>query len=358
MKISIAKPDLSNKEKDYMNAAFDSTFISSVGEYVTKFEKEFAKYVGVKHATTTSNGTTALHLILEAIGVEGKEVIVPSLTFVASASSVLHAKGIPVLVDVGEDWNIGVDKVKEAITDKTAVIMAVHLYGQPAAMNELKKIAKENKLFLLEDCAEAPGAKYAGEKVGSIGNAGAFSFYGNKILTTGEGGMITTNDSKLFEKIIELKNHGMKKEKRYWHDVVGYNYRMTNLQAAIGLAQLERIDDLLTKRTLVAKYYEKHLDTNKIHLQKEFGDRQKVAWLYPILVKDKLTRDKLIMDLEKEGIETRPFFYPLPEMDPYLQKGNFEKSKSFAEKGLLLPCHTKISEKELEFICKKVNKLA
>ena len=144
MKISIAKPDLSNKEKDYMNAAFDSTFISSVGEYVTKFEKEFAKYVGVKHATTTSNGTTALHLILEAIGVEGKEVIVPSLTFVASASSVLHAKGIPVLVDVGEDWNIGVDKVKEAITDKTAVIMAVHLYGQPAAMNELKKIAKES----------------------------------------------------------------------------------------------------------------------------------------------------------------------------------------------------------------------
>jgi len=355
MKISIAHPDLTKKDRDYLLEAFDSSYISSAGDFIPKFEEAFAKFIGTKYATTTSNGTTALHLILEAIGVEGREVIVPSLTFGASAASVYHARGRAKLVDCGEDWNISVNQTRKAITSKTAGIMAVHLYGQPANMDELKELAEEKNVFLIEDCAESLGAEYKSKQTGSMSLAGAFSFYGNKVITTGEGGMVTTNDSELFEKMSEIKNHGMKKEKKYWHEMVGYNYRMTNMQAAVGLSQLERIQKIISKRREIDEIYRKKLDKEKFELQKDYPQRKKIPWLYPVLLKDETERDRVSSELKKEGIETRNFFYPLHQMKPYAQEGDFKNSEQYASRGLLLPCHTKLSKKEIDFICKKAN---
>ncbi len=357
MNINIANPSLTSKEREYLLEAFDSNFISSAGDFIPRFEEDFAKFVGTKYATTTSNGTTALHLLLEALNVEKKEVIVPSLTFGASAAAVFHARGKTMLVDCGADWNIDPKETIKAITKNTAGIMAVHLYGQPTAIQELKEIAEEKSIFLIEDCAEALGAEYQSRKIGSLCTAGAFSFYGNKVITTGEGGMVTTNDKELFDKMVELKNHGMKKQKKYWHDCVGYNYRMTNLQAAIGVAQLERIKEIIQKRLQIAEYYEKNLDIEKFELQKNFPNRKKIPWLYPVLLKNSEARDKLGLELGNKGIETRNFFYPLHLMPPYKQQGKFNVSEDLSSRGLLLPCHTELTTNNLKIICDEANKL-
>ncbi|MBS3121406.1 DegT/DnrJ/EryC1/StrS family aminotransferase [Candidatus Woesearchaeota archaeon] len=353
--IPIAKPNLKGNELKYLTECITSGWISSSGKFIELFEKKFADFCGVKHSVSCSNGTVALHLALLALGIgKGDEVIVPNLTFAATANVVIYTGAKPVLVDVQEDtWCIDSEEIKKKITKRTKAIIPVHLYGMPCDMDSIMKIAKENNLVVIEDCAEAHGAEYKGKKVGSIGDIGCFSFYGNKIITTGEGGMCVTNDKQLAEKMRLLKDHGMSKEKRYWHDVIGYNYRMTNLQAAVGLAQLERINEFIEKRRAIAETYNRLLKSVKdITLPPNKPWAKKVDWLYSILINDKFSvnRDNLIDILKEKGIDTRRFFYPLNEMSPYKDNSSFPISKKLSEQGINLPTYIELKEKEIEII--------
>ena len=242
--IPISQPSLGEREIEYVLSAVKSGWISSKGQYIDAFEKQFADFVGIKYALAVSNGTNALHLALASCGIKaGDEVIIPDLTFIATENAVRYTGADVVFVDIDKDTLcISPVSIERAITGKTKAIIPVHLYGHPANMREIMRIAKIHSLVVIEDAAEALGAEAYRQRVGSIGKCGVFSFYGNKIITTGEGGMLTTNDHITFEKARYLRDHAMDQHKRYWHTMVGFNYRMTNLQAAVGLAQMERID--------------------------------------------------------------------------------------------------------------------
>jgi len=336
----VAEPDLKGNEFKYLSDAFLSTWISSKGKYIDTFEENFSKFCECKHGIAVSNGTVAIHLALKALGIGvGDEVIVPDLTFAATINTVLHSGATPVIVDIDpESWCISTTEIEKAITKKTKAIIPVHVYGQPCDMDAIMSIAKKHKFFVIEDAAEAHGAKYKGKRVGSFGDISCFSFYGNKIITTGEGGMCLTNDSKLDERMRILRDHGMSKTKRYWHDEVGYNYRTTNIQAAIGVAQLERVEQIIAERKLVEQSYKKTLkDISFIQWQKDISGNERVVWLVSIELKD-VNRDVLFEILSKHGVDTRPFFYPLSEMDiykPYVFSSSNSKTISF--KGMNLP---------------------
>lgn len=336
----VAEPSLVGNEFKYLTDAFLSTWISSVGAYITRFENDFASYCGVKHGVAVSNGTVAIHLALVALGVgPGDEVIVPNLTFAATINTVLHAGATPVIVDVEKDsWCIDPAEIEKAITSRTKAIIPVHVYGQPCDMDRIMEIAKRHKLYVVEDAAEAHGASYKGKKVGSFGDISTFSFFGNKIVTTGEGGMCITNSDELNERMRVLRDHGMSKQKRYWHDVVGYNYRMTNLQAAIGCAQLERIGQIIADRAAIEAGYVEHLkDFEALEWQKNFPDRQRVTWLVSLTVSG-MDRDPLLDSLRNHGVDIRPFFYPLSTMPVYKPYLFSEKnSLDLAARGFNLP---------------------
>ena len=349
MKISMAEPDLTGNESKYLQECIETGWISSAGPFIERFEKAFSEFLGVKYASTNSNGTTALHLALLACGVEeGDEVIVPNLTFISTSSTVKHANAKPVLVDVDrKTWNIDPDKIKEAITEKTKAIIPVHLYGNPCDMDSIMKIAEEHNLYVIEDAAESLGAKYNGKQTGSIGHIGCFSFYGNKIMSTGEGGMCVTNDPELFEKINLYKNHGMTKEKRYWHQVVGYNFRMTNIQAAVGLAQLERIDEFISRREKIETKY-RELLSGKVEFQGQYDKADQVNWIFSVLIEN---RDEIMEKLKENNIDCRPLFYPINKMKPYADEKDFPNTKEISEKGLSLPTHIHLTEEQIERVC-------
>jgi perosamine synthetase len=354
----VAIPNINGNELKYLTDAFLSSWISSQGEYIDKFEDQFANYSDTTYGVTVSNGTAALHLALLALNIgEGDEVIIPDLTFAATINVVLHAQAIPVIVDVEEDsWCISAVEIEKNITKKTRAIIPVHLYGQPCDMNAIMKIAKKYNLKVIEDCAEAHGAMQDGKKVGSFGDIGCFSFFGNKIITTGEGGMCTTNNSALDEKIRILRDHGMSKTKRYWHEVVGYNYRMTNLQAAIGLAQLERIVTILSNRREYEVGYKSILGNN-ISFQCDFKDRKRITWLVSLLLDDVVNRDQYIDKLQAKGIEARPFFYPLSDMNIYKMYCNEFTTYAhiISKKGVTLPTYESLkSLEELKMLIKEV----
>lgn len=260
-RIPITEPDIGQEELQNVTEAVKSGWISSKGPFVDEFEKGFARYIGTKYGVATSNGTTALHLALAALGIKrGDKVLVPSLTFIAAANAVAYTGADPVFVDSNpEYWCISPTGIEEKIDDQTKAIIAVHLYGHPCNMNEIMTIAEEHELCVIEDCAEAHGAEFRSRKVGSYGIINCFSFYGNKIITTGEGGMCLTNHEELAKKMRILRDHGMALDRKYWHDLIGFNYRMTNLQAAVGVAQLRKIDHLVTKKRWVASIYGKLL---------------------------------------------------------------------------------------------------
>lgn len=352
--IPVASPELGGNELKYLIDAFISTWISSKGSYITKFEEEFAQFCECKYGVAVSNGTAALHLALLALGIKtGDEVIVPDLTFAATINCVLYTNATPVIVDIDPvSWCVNSDEIEKAITPKTKAIIAVHLYGQPCEMDKIMKIARKHKIHVVEDCAEAHGATYTNKRVGSIGDVGCFSFYGNKIITTGEGGMCTTKSKTLAEKIRMLRDHGMSNKKKYWHDLIGYNYRMTNLQAAIGLAQLERIEEILTNREQIENGYRESLkDINTIQFQHHnLPKRKKITWLVSALVK-KLDRDYLLKLLKKKGIDSRPFFYPLSAMEIY-RKYVFSNSEStkISALGLNFPTNSSINNDTLNTI--------
>ena len=352
--IPIAIPDLGDNELKYLIDAFLSTWISSSGKYINIFEDRFSSYCGCKFGVAVSNGTVALHLALKALGVGAQdEVIVPDLTFAATINSVLHAQAVPVIVDVDKkSWCMDPVEVEKAITSRTKAIIPVHLYGQPCDMDALLKICRKYKLFMIEDCAEAHGAKYAGKRVGSFGDIGCFSFFGNKVITTGEGGMCVTNSQELNDKMRILRDHGMSRQKKYWHDVVGYNYRMTNLQAAIGVAQVERIDAILEKRYQIEEQYRKVLkELEFIELQRnDLPKRDKITWFVCVLLAKGYNRDRYMKQLSQKGIETRPFFYPLSQMSIY-RKYVFSNrnSQEISERGINLPTFAKLKEIKKEW---------
>ncbi|ADR19860.1 DegT/DnrJ/EryC1/StrS family aminotransferase [Calditerrivibrio nitroreducens] len=358
--IPVSEPTITEKEIEYVLQAVKSGWVSSLGEFITKFEEKFAKYVGTRYALTTSNGTTALHLALVSLGIkEGDEVIVPDLTFIATANAVAYTGAKPVFADIDpETWCIDPDDIKKKITSKTKAIIPVHLYGHPADMDPIMEIAEKYGLFVIEDCAEAHGAEYKGKKVGSIGHCGVFSFYGNKIITTGEGGIITTNDEKLYEKAKFLRDHAMSKDKRYWHTEVGYNYRMTNIQAALGLAQFERIDEIIQKKIQIFTWYKEYLgDIPEIKLNPEKEWAKNVFWMVCLLNEkfNEEKRDEFIKKLKENGIDTRPFFYPCSMMPTYKKDGFINPiSYEIYKKGINLPSGYNLTREVVRWICQEI----
>jgi len=363
-RIPVANPEIGQEELANVIKAVKEGWISSRGEFISEFEKLFASFIGVRHVIACSSGTAALHLALLALGVKhGDEVIVPDITFAAPANMVIAVGAKPVFVDVNKEyWCIEPSEIRRKITPRTKAIIVVHLYGHPAKMDEIMEIAEDNDLYVIEDCAEAHGAKFRGKIVGSIGHVNCFSFYANKIITTGEGGMVTTNDDEIADKVRLYRDHGMRP--RYWHIVPGFNYRMTNLQAAIGVAQVKKLPKLIEKKRWIAEMYRELLEdiSGLIH-HPEMEWAHCVYWLYSILIeKDlKITRDELMRELEKEGIETRYFFKPLHLMPAYKEhvvaKENFSVSTYLAERGLNLPSGPRITEEEITYVASTLRKI-
>ncbi len=344
-RIPLARPTLDGNESRYVRQCLDTTWISSTGEFIDRFERAFADLCETPEAVSCSNGTVALHIALLGLGVgPGDEVLVPSLTYVATANAVRYCGARPVFVDSDfETWNLSPEDLVGKLTPKTRAIIAVDLYGRVAPMGELEDIARTHGLGLVEDAAEAHGAQAGGRPAGSFGDVATFSFYGNKILTCGEGGMVMTRNSELAAAMRMIKGQGQDPKRRYWHPIIGFNYRMTNIQAALGLAQLERLDYFLAARDEIREQYEEALDGARgIRLPKRDPNGKTVCWLYSVLLEDcdRERRDQVILQMERRGIETRPFFYPVHTLPPYAELPGLADSSNASRLsacGLTLP---------------------
>lgn len=352
-RISVAQPKLAGNERNYVLDCLDTNWISSNGKYIGAFEESFAAFCGVKHAIATNNGTTALHLALVVLDLQpGDEVIIPTVTYIATANAVRYCGATPVLVDVCADtMNIDPQTIENKITAKTKGIIPVHLYGHPAQMDVVNEIARKHNLWVVEDAAEAHGAEVNGSKVGSLGTCATFSFFGNKIITTGEGGMITTNDDELAAKLRLFRGQGMDPNRRYWFPVIGYNYRMTNIQAAIGLAQMENIATALADRERLAGWYNEALADlkEKMVLPNEASWAKQVFWMYNIFLTDgdEHKRDSVMQQLDAMGIETRPVFYPMHVLPPYKEESTYPVADLWSGRGINLPTHQDLTREDV-----------
>lgn len=343
----VAKPDLSGNELKYLTQAIQEGYVSSTGRFIKEFEEAFAKYIGVKYAVACSSGTNALLLALRALDIgPGDEVIVPEFTMVATAWAVSYTGAQPVFVDCGPDLNIDISKIESVITPKTKAIIPVHIYGRPADMQKINEIARRHNLFVIEDAAEAHGAEIQGKKVGSWGVMGCFSLFGNKIITSGEGGIITTNDAQLAEQLKWLRSMAFDEKHTFLHKKIGYNFRMTNLQGAVALAQLERIDEFLAKRKQIGEWYDEYLAPYVIPRPKG-----SVIWYYDIVLKNKEEKDKVVAKLENNGIESRVFFKPM-SMQPMYFRESYKNMKAydFSERGIYIPTYTKLTKEDIKII--------
>jgi perosamine synthetase len=353
--LPVSQPVIGEKEIQYVTDAVKSGWVSSLGRYIESFERAFAVYCGTRYALAVSNGTTALHLALVAVGIKpGDEVIVPDLTFVATANAVAYTGATVVPVDIEAD-SLCIDPaaIEEAITPRTRAIIPVHLYGQPARMDAILTLARQHNLHVVEDAAEAPGAEFHGNKVGSFGDCGIFSFYGNKIITSGEGGMLTTNSLELYECAKLLRDHAMSPVKRYWHTQIGFNYRMTNLQAALGLAQLERIEEFLQSRRNIMQWYRDELaGDGECRLNRTVEGALSVYWMVCIEI-DGLTyetRDSLLRELKANGVDSRPYFYPVSDL-PMYERADTPIAHDISPKGLNLPSYFDLTRADVSYIC-------
>ena len=347
--LSVNEPKIPLNAKKYINDALDTGWISSSGKYIDEFEYKFAEYTGTKYATTVSNGTVALQLALATLGVgKGDEVIIPNLTIISCALACIYLGAKPVVVDVEKDtFNIDVTKIEDKVTKKTKAIMPVHLYGQCCDMDPILSLADKYHLCIVEDAAEAIGAEYKGKMAGSVGKIGSFSLYANKLVTSGEGGMLTMNDENLYERAKSLKNLAHSKNKRFWHEEIGYNFRMTNLQAALGLSSLEEVSRSLDHKQKMANWYSAGLkDIEGLTLPKVASyNNVHSYWMYAVVVEDSfgLSRDELMWRLKnKYQIDTRPFFYPVneqPALKEYFEHDTsvYPVTKELSEKGFYLP---------------------
>ena len=359
MKINypVYQPLLSGNEKKYVMECLDSTWISSKGRFINQFEEKFSDYLGIKYSAAVSNGTVALHTALLALGIcKRDEVIVPTFTYIASVNAINYTGATTVFVDSKEDsWQIDPEDVKRKLTSKTKAVMAVHLYGDTCEMDELIKICKENNLFLIEDTAEAFGSKYKGKFAGTFGDISTFSFFGNKTITTGEGGMVSTNNKELYDLVMRIKGQGLAAGNEYFHDIVGYNYRMTNICAAIGCAQIEKVDEIITKKRKIANQYSTELNDLPLQLPNESKDVFHTYWMYTVMLNDADKRDDLRVFLREKRIETRPSFHPVHKMPMYYKKGvSFPVSESLALKGINLPSFPELGESDVKYISEQI----
>ena len=352
-------PEFQGNEKKYVNDCLDSTWISSRGKYVSAFEEHFANYIGIENATSVNNGTVALHVALLALGIgPGDEVIVPTLTYIASVNPINYVGATPVFAECDKTyWQIDPEDVKRKINPKTKAVIIVHLYGHPCPMDELVEICTQNKIFLIEDCAESLGSTYKGKHTGTFGDIATFSFFGNKTITTGEGGMVVSNNKSTIDKVANLKNQGISSRIQYWHDCIGYNYRMTNICAAIGLAQLEHIHPIIEQKTRVANTYKSLFQNSEIHIQPQHPDTFHSYWMCSFLLPQNIDRDSMRSYLEESGIESRPVFYPVHTMQVYSEYVNgmrFQNSDEISKRGITLPSYPSLSNNDIAFIANKV----
>lgn len=367
MKIPVSAPSLSGNEEAYVLSALRSSWISSSGEFVDRFEHEFAAITGTRFASSTSNGTTALHLALLALGAgAGDEVIVPAFTYIAAANAVKYVGAEPVLADVDPaNWCLDSTKIEALITPRTRGIMAVHTYGHPCDMDALKTIADAHKLWIIEDAAEAHFATYRNKTVGSLSDIATFSFFGNKVITSGEGGALTYNDEEIHRRIRLFRSQGMDPARRYFHPIVGYNYRLTNLACALLCAQLERREEFISRRQEIFGRFELQLaNVTGIGLQPVANWAKISPWLYCITVdaaKFGMDRDLMAGKLGAQGVDTRPFFISLHMMPPYADKGrvgDFPVSEQLTRTGLNLPTYIDLSDAAIDYICTKISELS
>lgn len=358
IKIPIYSPFLEGNEKKYVNECLDSSWISSKGQFVDRFSSSFAEFIKVDYASTVCNGTVAIHLALVALGIrEGDEIIVPTLTYIASVNAISYTGASPIFVDsVRSTWQMDPEDIKRKITKKTKAILVVHLYGHPCEMNSICEIAKEHGLYVVEDCAEAFGSYYEGKHVGSFGDISTFSFFGNKSITTGEGGMVVTNNVTLYDRVMHFKGQGLAKHRQYWHDVIGYNYRMTNICAAIGLAQLENASLILKKKIQIANWYKESLKEMNIEFHTEASNVKHSYWMNSILVRKPIERDELMNYLSEHGIETRPVFYPIHTMPMYSKEySKFTVAEDIGWRGINLPSFPALNKDNVDYILMRIN---
>lgn len=358
--IPLIQPVFDGNELEYVTECIRTGWISSQGKYVRLFEERFSEYVGCPYSLAVSNGTVAIHLALVTLGIgPGDEVIVPDLTFAAPVNAVLYVGATPVLVDVDPiTMAIDTNAAAAAVTDRTRAIIPVHLYGHPADMAKLMLLAEQHDLIVIEDCAEALGSRYGGTHVGNFGHASTFSFFGNKTITTGEGGMVLFREEAMRDRAKILRDHGMSPDRRYWHNEVGFNYRLTNIQAAIGLGQLERIGTFIDRKRWVADQYRARLSgVDALQLPTDQGPVFNSYWLYTVILRANYVSERnAILDILKEnGIEARPVFYPLHRMPPYQQYRRsgvqWTVSDHLADGGISLPSSINVTENELQRVC-------
>lgn len=354
--IPIYKPFLNGNEKKYINECIDSTWISSKGKFVNLFEKAITDYTGAKYASSCSNGSVALDLAFKAIGLKkGDEVITSSFTYVASTNSILINNGTPVFIDVeNRSWNLDSSLVESKINKRTKAILISNIYGFLPEINKIRALCDKYKIFLIEDAAESLGADYNGLKSGNIGDISTFSFFGNKTITTGEGGMVMCNDKKFHSKIEKLKNQGNNEKIRYYHDVLGFNYRMTNIQAAIGLAQMEQIKVILSKKRDIYNHYNNILG-KYVTFQKPLNEKITPSyWIVCVLFKTELQRQNVIKAFKEKKIEFRPLFFPVDKLPFYKNADSLDLSNDIYKKGICLPSFPGLSVDELNKICKTI----
>jgi perosamine synthetase len=354
--IPIAAPYIGQEEKNAVEKVLDSGFLAQ-GDVVEQFEQQFADFIGVKHAIATSNGTTALHLALLACDItEESEVITTSFSFIASSNAILFTRAKPVFVDIDpHTFNIDTIQIERAITPKTKAILPVHLFGLPVNMDQVTQIARKYNLLIIEDACQAHGAQFKGKKAGSFGKAGCFSFYPTKNMTTGEGGMITTNDDELADTVRLLRSHGMKV--RYHHDILGFNFRMTNIAAAIGIEQLKKLDRFNQKRRTNAQFLIENIKNPKLILPNTDPDYHHVFHQFTIRVAK--NRDQLIKLLQSANIG-HSIFYPIPihQQKVYQQLGYTTKlpqTEMAADQVISIPVHPLLKEEELHYITNTLN---
>ncbi len=365
-RIPVCEPVLSGNELSYATQAISSTWISSGGEFLKRFEAQFAGYIGTKHGISTVNGTTALHLALRAAGIgPGDEVIVPDFTMIAPVAAICYCGAQPVFVDADpETWTLSPSQVEAKITKKTKAILVVHIYGHPADMGELQRIAKAYKLLLIEDAAEAHGAEYKGKRCGSLSDISAFSFYANKIITTGEGGMVLTDSDVYADQSRYFKNlcFPLNGPRSYHHNDIGFNYRMTNVQAAIGLAQLEQIDQFVeARRRNAALYTEQLRGCTQLQLPAEKSWAKNCYWMYGIVLDPKANVDRstVMGKLQEAGIETRAFFEPMHAQRGLVQYGadckdSYPVTEFLGKNGFYLPSSTSLKAEDISYVSEQL----
>ena len=365
--IPVSEPLLDERACAYVQEAVSTGWVSSDGRFIPEFERRWAEYCGVEHGVAVCNGTVALKVAMEALRLEpGSEVILPSLTIISCVLAVIEAGCIPVLVDCEPDtWCMDMAQVAARITPRPRAIMPVHMYGHPVDMAPLLELAERHSLAVVEDAAEAHGAEYRGRRAGGMGTLGCFSFYANKIITTGEGGMVVTADAALAERMRSLRNLCFRRDRRFLHTELGHNYRMTNVQAAIGVSQVERIEDhLARKRRMAALYAERLGDLPGLALPVERPDVRNVYWMYGVILDDDVPFDavEFARRLRERGVDTRPFFLGMHEQPVFHDRGLFvderyPQTERLARRGLYLPSGLPLTEAQIDTVCLEVREV-